>query len=345
MESPSRRVTIDARPSGPAGPLAVEVILGRPVLAHLLELASSLVVTPVVVHARADQHARIRDSVQDLKPAFQLATGPPPEGTTILRTDRVYDQIRLRRGVARGRDPESAVVWRLDSAAGLAGAEDELIRRKSYQPLGRFWALGPARWLARRLAPTRVRPNHLTVASTLLVLSTSACVAWLPSLVIFNAAAALALAAALVLDTADGHLARLQATASAFGKWLDSNLDELGDMTLHAAIAWAAYLRSAHAGWLLLGILYSAGKYLFTVAGATWTPARSDDLAPVPLHVRPARSRLRRLVEFAAHADVRWHLWIVLAAFGCLELELFAYAFYYPARTIAGAARKAVSHA
>jgi hypothetical protein len=345
MESPSRRVTIDARPAGPAGPLAVEVILGRPVLAHLLELASSLGAGPVIVHARADQHSRIRDSVTDLDCALQLATGPPPEGTTILRTDRIYDRSRLRRGIARGRHPESAVLWRLDSASGLAGAEDELIRRRNYQPLGRFWALGPARWLARLLAPTRARPNHLTIASALLVLSASACIAWLPLLAAFSAAAALALAAALVLDTADGHLARLQGTASAFGKWLDSNLDELGDMTLHAAIAWAAYLRTAHIGWLLLGILYAAGKYLFIVAGASWIPARSAELAPVPLHSRPPGSWPRRLAEVAAHADVRWHLWIVLAACGHLELELLVYAFYYPARTIAGAARKAVTHA
>ena len=55
--------------------------------------------------------------------------------------------------------------------------------------------------------------------------------------------ASASLAAALVLDTSDGHLARLQGTASEFGRWLDANLDELGDMALHAAIAWAAFAR------------------------------------------------------------------------------------------------------
>src|SRR6266436_9101612 len=71
---------------------------------------------------------------------------------------------------------------------------------------------------------------------------------------------AAALALALVLDTADGHLARLQGTASEFGRWLDALLDELSDMALHAAIAWAAFARDRVPLWLILGMLYGMGK-------------------------------------------------------------------------------------
>jgi hypothetical protein len=42
---------------------------------------------------------------------------------------------------------------------------------------------------------------------------------------------------------------------------------------------------------------------------------------------------------------VRWHLWIVLAALGRLDVALAAYAVYFPLRAIAGAARKAVRRA
>src|SRR5205814_10156083 len=78
-------------------------------------------------------------------------------------------------------------------------------------------------------------------------------------------AVATAMALALVLDTADGRLARLQGTSSAFGRWLDQVLDELADLTLHAAIAWAAFSRDGQPLWLLLGIGYASGKYLFLV--------------------------------------------------------------------------------
>ena len=33
---------------------------------------------------------------------------------------------------------ESAVIWRLDRPRGLDGAGEELIRRRTYQPIGRF---------------------------------------------------------------------------------------------------------------------------------------------------------------------------------------------------------------
>jgi phosphatidylglycerophosphate synthase len=237
------------------------------------------------------------------------------------------------------------VIWRLDRPQGLAGADDELTRRRSYQPLGRYWALEPARRIARALAPTRVRPNAVTLAASGLFLGGAAVVAFGPASAPAHLASAGALAAALVLDTADGHLARLQGTASDFGRWLDSNLDELGDMALHAAIAWAAYSRDGHPAWLVAGMLYAMGKYLFVVGASSGEalegpPARSD-LPAIP--ARPGR--LRSMALIAGHADVRWHLWIVLAAVGRLDAALVAYAVYFPARAVAGAARKAAVHA
>ena len=270
---------------------------------------------------------------------------PPPEDATILRSDRLYDPNRLKRAIDRGRDPESAVIWRLDRPRGLDGAEDELIRRRTYQPIGRYWALAPARRLAEILRPTRVRPNAVTIASAALVLTASALVAgggpawascWLASL---------ALATALVLDTSDGHLARLQGTTSEFGRWLDANLDELGDMALHAAIARAAFVRDGRPAWLLLGMAYAMGKYLFLV-GSTTGAALDGPQDPTHLPSLPrAPGRLRSLALLAGHADVRWHLWIILAAVGRLEFALIAYVLYFPARAIAGAARKAGRHA
>ena len=125
------------------------------------------------------------------------------------------------------------------------------------------------------------------------------------------------LAVALILDTADGHLARLQGTASEFGRWLDSLLDELSDMALHAAIAWGAYASSGHVAWLALGMLYGMGKYVFVIA---------QEPAPVAAgaHVEPAEGAgiARRVARLIGHADVRWHLWIVLAALGRLEWAL-----------------------
>ncbi len=340
-------LVIDARPRGPGGPLASEFVLGRCVLAHLLDTALALEERPVAIHARLDEHRQFHELVADRpRGRFVFATGPPPEGSAILRTDRLYDADRLRRNLRRGRDPESAVLWRLDRPQGLAGVEDELSRRQCYQPLGRYWALTPARRLAGALCPTAVRPNALTLASATFVLTAAATVGFAPPALAARIAAALALAVALVLDTADGHLARLQGTATEFGRWLDANLDELGDMALHAAVAWAAYTRDGHAAWLVLGMVYGMGKYLFAFGVESWAaggdpPAEGPRGRPLARPVGP----LRALVHWAGHADVRWHLWIVLAALGRLDAALVAYAAYFPARAFAGAVRKAARHA
>src|SRR5262249_22053660 len=161
--------------------------------------------------------------------------------------------------------PETAVLWRLDRAEALALADEELTRRRSYQPLGKYWAFPLAEGLADRLRPTTIRPNAVTLASAGLMLSASAVIAagfagWGGRL-----AVAISLAMALVLDPADGRLARLQGTSSAFGRWLDQVLDELADITLHAAIAWAAFCATGQPSWLLLGIVYASSKYLFQV--------------------------------------------------------------------------------
>jgi phosphatidylglycerophosphate synthase len=344
MARTPRDLVIDARPRGPRGPLAVERVQGRSVLDHLLDLAES--VAPdgrrVAVHAREDEHPALAGPVGSRAAGrFVLVVGPPPEGAAVLRADRLYDPSRLRRALRRGRDPESAAFWRLDRPQGLAGAEDELVRRRSYQPLGRYWALEPARRIARALAPTRVRPNAVTLAASGLFLGASALVAFAGPSAAARLAAAAGLAASLVLDTADGHLARLQGTASAFGRWLDGWLDEVGDMALHAAAAWSAYARTGAAGWLLAGMLYAMGKYVFVAGtagpGGDDAGAAKDD-APGPGKASWATTAVR----LAGHADVRWHLWIASAAAGRLDAALAAYAAYFPARALLGAARKAV---
>lgn len=344
MARTRRDLVIDARPRGPRGPIAVERVQGRSVLDHLLDLAESVdpSTSPVAVHARADEHAALSGPVRARPPGrFVLAVGPPPEGAAVLRADRLYDPSRLRRALRWGKDPESAVIWRLDRPQGLAGADDELTRRQSYQPLGRYWALGPARRLARALAPTRVRPNAVTLAASGLFLGSAAVVAAAPRGTAANLVAAAGLAAALVLDTADGHLARLQGTASEFGRWLDGWLDEVGDMALHAAVAWSAFARTGAPVWLLLGMAYAMGKYVF-VAGTAAPAAGGGGVSGAP-RGRPGPAT--EAVRLAGHADVRWHLWIVLAALGRLDAALAAYAVYYPARAVLGAARKAVRRA
>jgi len=335
-------LVIDARPRGPSGPHASESVLGRPVIDHLVELAESMGDDLIAIHARQDEHEGLAKLLA-ARPStrYRLALGPPPEDAAILRTDRFYDFARLRRALRHGHDTESAVIWRIDRPQALAVAADEILRRQTFQPLGRHWATRPATALARRLVPTWVRPNHVTLVSGGLMVLAAALVAFGKGVWIGQLAPALAMALGLVLDTADGHLARLQGTSSAFGRWLDSYLDEVGDMALHAAIAWSAYLRTGQIALLVTGMVYAIAKYLFVFGSQTASNLNSTATVTPARHAGPLRS----LVHLVGHADLRWHLWIALAALGRLDLALGFYTLYFLARTLGGALRKAGVHA
>jgi phosphatidylglycerophosphate synthase len=333
---------------------------------HVLELAHAIAAPsePLVVHAREDERRRLDELAAGFKDRrVEFAYGPPRADAAVLRTDRFYDSGRLKRGLRRGRPPESAVIWRLDRAEALAHAEAELIRRQTYQPLGKYWAFPLAERLAEGLTATVIRPNALTLSCAGLMLLAAWMVAagwsgWGAGLAI-----ALALATALVLDTADGRLARLQGTSSAFGRWLDQVLDELADIVLHAAIAWAAFLRDGWPGWLLLGIGYASAKYLFQVqsllgeelegemrgerdaeSARDWERPLSPALSPQAGR-RGYAGRIADAVRLIGHADLRWHLWIGLALFQRLDLALVSYALYFALRAVAGCAWKAVRFA
>ena len=246
MSSPALHLVIDARPRGPRGPLAAEVVLGRPLLSHLLEQALSGRRTRPDRSPSTPGRTSMRCSsawwVTSLPGRVGCSSRARPRPEPRFSGPTGFTTLAAFAGPSqRGRSPETAVIWRLDRAelarGGRGGAER---RRLTYQPLGRFWAFPLAERLAAALEPTRVRPNGLTLAAGGLMLDRGR--SWRPSEALAAApgiATALALAAALVLDTADGRLARLQGTSSAFGRWLDQVLDELADLALHAAIAWS----------------------------------------------------------------------------------------------------------
>jgi phosphatidylglycerophosphate synthase len=351
-------LVIDARPQGAEGPLAAERVLGQSVLGHLVDLAAALAPTtePVVVHTLAADQAMLR-AIHDFAkpPELVLESSPPRTDAVVLRADRFYDARRLRRALFTGQSAESAAVWRLDEPGALRTADEELTRRMTYQPLGKYWAFPLARRLAEGLRPTAVRPNALTLAAGALMFGAAGLIGTGSEAWSARAATGFMMAVALVLDTADGRLARLQGTSSAFGRWLDQVLDELADLALHAAIAWAAYVRDGHPAWLVLGMLFVSGKYLFVVQSLEGAALDAQTGADKPIggtarlagahRARGVLDGLTEIVRLAGHADVRWHLWIVLALVGRLDLALASYAAYFPARALAGMVKKGVRHA
>ncbi|MBX3411968.1 MAG: CDP-alcohol phosphatidyltransferase family protein [Pirellulales bacterium] len=202
--------------------------------------------------------------------------------------------------------------------------------RAANYPLARWYLRPLAGALAEALAVTRVRPWHVTCLGLCLGLTAALLVATerTPTIV----AAALVLAAWLC-DRTDGQLARRQRTASAFGAWLDANVDELLDVAWHVAMAFVVtqQLGTTH-GFALLGAFLS-GKYLFMYGLSVEPPAATEEHPSPPAN--HARSLLKTLYHAPANADVRVHLLIAALATGWLSTELLVVAVYYNLRWIA----------
>jgi len=198
--------------------------------------------------------------------------------------------------------------------------------------------------LAGVLAPTRVRPVHVTLCGLLWSMAGVATMMARPALA--------PLAAGLVLggwfcDRLDGQLARRQGTVTRWGGWLDGNVDELADLALHVATAWAAARGLASSlPWFLL-VAFLAGKYLFTYGQNLEEHLRTSrlpggtsthDFGLLCSGPRPAGGAywLRTLWHLPGNADVRLHLLVLALLSGWLTVELAVVAVYYNLRWIAG---------
>ena len=215
--------------------------------------------------------------------------------------------------------PQKGRVW--------GRCETALDRR---HPISRWYLLPLADRAAKLLAPTRLRPWHVTMSGFLLAVGAGSCL-WSGLLPL---AASLALAA-WFCDRLDGKLARRQGSETLLGAWLDANLDELIDLGLHAMLAYCVAATTGDAWPWGLFAAFVAGKYLLLhgietepLAGNSKTPRVDDAASSSP-------SWLRRLYHLPGNADFRIHLLVLLLAAGWLTAELVLIAIYYNLRWVA----------
>jgi len=226
-----------------------------------------------------------------------------------------------------------------ESSGARADSTDEQ-RRRQRHPISRWYLCPAADRLAAALARTSVRPTHLTACGLILAALAAAVLLWRPE---SAAVAAVAVLAGWFFDRADGQLARRQGSVSAWGAWLDANVDELVDIGLHLAVAAAAASQSASPWpWALL-VGFVSGKYLLVyglgieqqLVGQATDPTAgcSDDRSETQRS--PAVGWLRRAYHLPANADVRMHLLAGALLSGWFTAELALVAVYYNLRWIA----------
>lgn len=345
----SRPLVIDARAQIEGAPVALETAHEQPLLEHLLRYVLTACDGEVSVVAEPEQVEAIRASVDRLRRQLgaacrvEVSAQGFPADAVHLRADTLYDLPRLRRALLSGGDPQREALWRITARADLPRAGAEIARAIEWYPISRWYLRRAARRLARTCGLRGVSPNCLTWSGfTLAVLAAMALpLAVRPELGLglwVQLAVAGLLLGYWLLDQADGYLARLSGSVSAYGGWLDANLDELVDLGLHVAAGWALTLASGSVVplWLVVGFL--VGKYLFMYGlnfASEAEPRPAQGCEPAAHRGKGAWSVVRRLWHFPADADVRLHLLVVAVAVGQLGIELAFVAIYYNLRWVA----------
>lgn len=175
-----------------------------------------------------------------------------------------------------------------------------------------YWLLGPALRLAQR---SRLKPNHVTLASLALCIPTGIAIARG-----HFAAAAVLLIAGATLDVVDGHLARSKGLASRAGAFLDSTVDRICDGIVFGGFA-VYYAGSAT---MLAALIALIGAFATSYArargeslgvhGCEGLIQRADRLAilSLALALSPAIGhRMEGFVPHPAYAVAQTALWLL----------------------------------
>lgn len=103
------------------------------------------------------------------------------------------------------------------------------------------------------LLPTNIRPNHITILSFILYLSSAFMFAWGQH--IYNLWGALLINLAVIFDCVDGDLARGKNLCSKFGHWMDIIFDHIAQALVFAGIYIGLYEYLLERNLSIIGIL------------------------------------------------------------------------------------------
>ncbi|MFB6351902.1 MAG: CDP-alcohol phosphatidyltransferase family protein [Bradymonadaceae bacterium] len=201
-----------------------------------------------------------------------------PEGPTALtesliaRADRGHTQVRPADDLEAG--------WRvaIDGPAAAERAGERIWQgciKPIDGPISRHLNRKISLAISRRLAPTAVTPNHMSIVTFAFGIAATIAVAgggyawFLAGAILYQLSS--------ILDGVDGELARGKYEFSLFGEWIDTLCDNTKDILFYLGLGYGAsqtvpgLLGFAGADlWMWLGTLAATGKFLSLAGYATW---------------------------------------------------------------------------
>ncbi len=200
-------------------------------------------------------------------------------------------------------------------------------KRKVWNPISRFYLEPFSEWLIEKfIRYTPITPNFITISRLVVGILITPFIYFggFTNLLIFAAG----IQFCRVLDTMDGHLARLTNRTSKYGKFMEYFIDMFIVNIWHVAIAVTLFLKSGQVIWLYIGLFYLFGKYLhayLALVSDLSYPNHMDD----NIKMKATKNPISKFMLFWLDFDVAYHLMSLFAIINRLDWFLVFYAFYY----------------
>lgn len=282
-----------------------EVIIGR-----LLRLAKEAGFKEIYVYVKSESDkTALKDCLERVNPVF-LDTLDKEKDVLILEADCVYHPEKLSTLLKKRRNPESAIIWRLNAAIDFVYAQSLLNKRQLY-PIARYYIVPLAKKAASFLQKFNMSPNCVTIFDG--ILGFVICLLFLLGDSLLIRSSGILILLWWVLDHVDGYLARLLHRESRLGAFLDSFLGSLLWHLMHICIAIGLYLKSEEPFCLILGIFYMLGSFMFVFSNYLIKEAKEDRsksaLAKPAVFIKP--SGPKKIISLLDDTDVRIHLLVL----------------------------------
>ena len=321
----SGRALLLVAPAAPSAVAPESPLLGLPMIRRTVLAAERAGFGRIAIAGAAPESPLVR-ALAGTRAELLPTGGPPPQDAVVVPWNLVLRTAEVKE-IASGRRPAGLGVA-VSSAGDRRVAERWLLDglvKDSEGFMSRHFERKVSLEVSRRLAPTRITPNAMTLVSVAIGLAGAPF--FLSAQATMQTAGALLFLLHSILDGCDGELARLKFQESRFG----GVLDFWGDNVVHCAIFAAigvGWSRSAGASWpLALGAAAVAG----TLASAGFVYAktmRRPKEGPLFTGVVTSDTAVSRVADALSRRDF---IYLVLA------LSLFGKAGWFLVLAAAGA--------
>jgi phosphatidylglycerophosphate synthase len=236
--------------------IALQLVLGEPWIAHYVRLAHDAAPERNIEIAVPRVHLKlVNESLNALELTTNLvvvgSSGEP--SSDAISIDRVYRAKQFTRWIKRHRPgvPPKTVI-EITSVSDIDAAA-QFVYRERILPVSTRTNAPIALSLARILAKTKVRPNHVSLSGA--VIMALACLLIGTGEFMFQAFAAVLIQIGWTLDLTDGTLARITRQTSKAGQWLDTIVDHSTMFGIPFSIAFGASVATGDLYWVAIGFI------------------------------------------------------------------------------------------